>query len=258
MGSLLLLAATVWSNLHACRLGYPITTKWYFDQDVKVVLGATFTKRMWGRCGSLQKGGDVVATSQLMLRRKCDSPQMGCAQRATHKYIRHEQAIIEWSRQVISIIACCHSVKLCALAVRGFLITTQVIYFLAFRMPNTWKWPKMNMYVDLNLARFQYIDGFGCYHFCLNRFGLELNIFFWTLSQISLQFWDYRLLQGRRLTVDCHQHVGRHLLQAQCCVAWANQRNSRTDYPQHNSNCDFTFHLVHSSIAATNSTLYVA
>jgi len=37
------------------------------------------------RCGSLQKRGDVVATSQLMLRWKCDSPQMGCAQRATNK-----------------------------------------------------------------------------------------------------------------------------------------------------------------------------
>ena len=31
--------------LHTCRLGFPITTKWCFDQDVKVVPGATFTKR---------------------------------------------------------------------------------------------------------------------------------------------------------------------------------------------------------------------
>jgi len=28
--------------------------------------------------------------------------------------LRREQAIIEWSRRVISIVACCHSVKLCA------------------------------------------------------------------------------------------------------------------------------------------------
>ena len=66
------------------------------------------------------KGGDFVATSQLMLRWKWDSPQMGCPQRATHKYMWHEQAKIEWSRRVISIIACCQSVKLCALAVRVF------------------------------------------------------------------------------------------------------------------------------------------
>jgi len=31
------------------------------------------------------------------------------------------------------------------------------------------------MYLDLNLAKFQYIDGYGCYHHCLNRFGLELS-----------------------------------------------------------------------------------
>ena len=30
------------------------------------------------------------------------------------------------------------------------------------------------MYLDLNVATFQYSDGFGCYHFCLNRFGLGL------------------------------------------------------------------------------------
>jgi len=53
--------------LHTCRLGFPITTKWFFNQDMKVVPGATFTKRMCDRCGSLQKGGDVVVTSQLML-----------------------------------------------------------------------------------------------------------------------------------------------------------------------------------------------
>jgi len=31
-----------------------------------------------------------------------------------------EQAIIEWSRRVISIVACCHSAKLCAHAARDF------------------------------------------------------------------------------------------------------------------------------------------
>ena len=42
---------------------FPITTKWCFDQDVKVVPGATFTKRTCNGWGSLQTRGDVVATS---------------------------------------------------------------------------------------------------------------------------------------------------------------------------------------------------
>jgi len=40
---------------HICRLGFPIKTKWCFDQDVKVVPGATFAKRMCDRCGSVEK-----------------------------------------------------------------------------------------------------------------------------------------------------------------------------------------------------------
>jgi len=47
---------------------------------------------------------------------------------------------------------------------------------------------KMNMYLDLNLATFQYIDEFSCYHIYLNRFGLELMIFFWTSSQLRFSF----------------------------------------------------------------------
>ena len=46
----------------------------------------------------------------------------------------------------------------------------------------------------LNLAASYYFDGFGCYHFCLTRFRLELMIFFWTSSQHSVQFWECRLL----------------------------------------------------------------
>jgi len=37
-----------------------------------------------------------------------------------HRYLWHEQAITEWLRRMISIVACCHSVKLCALAARAF------------------------------------------------------------------------------------------------------------------------------------------
>jgi len=64
----------------------------------------------------------------------------------------------------------------------SFPMATQEIYIPVFRMPNTWKWPGMSMYLDLdlNLATFQYVDGFGYFHFCLTRFGLELIIFLWT------------------------------------------------------------------------------
>jgi len=37
-----------------------------------------------------------------------------------HTYMWHEQAIIEWSWHVNSIVACCHSAKLCAHAARDF------------------------------------------------------------------------------------------------------------------------------------------
>jgi len=69
----------------------------------------------WSKC--------TVTTSRLTLRWMCDSPRQGCAWRITpiYSYMWHEQAIAEWSRQVISTIACCcHSVKLCALAAQGF------------------------------------------------------------------------------------------------------------------------------------------
>jgi len=44
-----------WEALRTCFSAFPITTKWCFDQDVKVVPGTTFTKRTCNRCDSLQK-----------------------------------------------------------------------------------------------------------------------------------------------------------------------------------------------------------
>jgi len=106
--------------LRTCRSGFPIATKWCCDQDVKVVWSSTFTQRKCDRCGSLWKGGDVVATSPVVLRWLCDSPRTGCAWRITPLCMWREQAIIEWSRRVISIVACCHGAKLCAHAARDF------------------------------------------------------------------------------------------------------------------------------------------
>jgi len=92
---------------------------WYCAKDVKIMPDAAFTKRMCYRCGSLWKG-DVVATSWLTLCLMCDSPWTGCARKIKPIYMWREQAIIMWSHWVISIVACCHNVKLCARAVRAF------------------------------------------------------------------------------------------------------------------------------------------
>ena len=51
------------------------------------------------------------------------SPRTECARRKT-PYMWREQATIEWSRRVMSIVACCHSVKLCAHAARAFPVAT--------------------------------------------------------------------------------------------------------------------------------------
>ena len=57
-------------NVKLCTLAdrpFQSQKMWCCEQDVKVVPGATFTKRTCDRCNSLQKGEDVVVTSQLAL-----------------------------------------------------------------------------------------------------------------------------------------------------------------------------------------------
>jgi len=54
-------------GLRTCCSAFPITTKWCFDQHVKLVPGTTFTKRTCNRCCLLKKRGDVVATCRLAL-----------------------------------------------------------------------------------------------------------------------------------------------------------------------------------------------
>ena len=61
----------------------------------------------------------TVATSPVALRWMCDSRLTGCVRKITPIYTWHEKAITEWSRRVISFVACCHSAKLCALAARA-------------------------------------------------------------------------------------------------------------------------------------------
>jgi len=65
----------------------------------------------------------------------CASPRTGCVRRITPIYTWREQAITEWSRSV----ACCHRVKLCALAARltdwnnTFTCESQVAEIASFR-----------------------------------------------------------------------------------------------------------------------------
>jgi len=74
------------------------------------------------RCDNMQTAFDVstVATSRLAWHWMCNSPQKGCVRRITSIYMWREQAIKEWSRWVISVVPCCHSVKLWALAAQAF------------------------------------------------------------------------------------------------------------------------------------------
>jgi len=50
----------------------------------------------------------------------CDTPRAGCAWRTTPTYMWRKQVELEWVRREISIVACSHSVKRCALAARSF------------------------------------------------------------------------------------------------------------------------------------------
>jgi len=106
--------------LRACRSGFPIATIWCCDQDVKVVPGSAFTQRTCDWCGSLLKGGGVIATTPLELCWSARFTTNGMCAKNNTIYMWHEQAIIEWSRRVNSLVACCPSAKLCALAARAF------------------------------------------------------------------------------------------------------------------------------------------
>jgi len=70
----------------------------------------------------------VLLLQPIHWRCMCDSPRLGCAQRITPIYMCHEQAIIQWSRRVISIVACCHGVKLCTLAAQAFRSQKMVLW----------------------------------------------------------------------------------------------------------------------------------
>jgi len=61
-----------------------------------------------------------VATTLQMLRWNVRFTTNGMYTKKNTKYAWREQAIIEWSRCVISVVVCCHSAKLCVLATWAF------------------------------------------------------------------------------------------------------------------------------------------
>jgi len=72
---------------------------------------------------------ESVATSRLALNVRFTTNGM-YAKNNTHMYMWREQAITKLSRRVISIVACCHSVKLCELPARAFRSQQKYCWFL--------------------------------------------------------------------------------------------------------------------------------
>jgi len=104
-----------------------------------------------------------------------------CIKSNTQIFMWREQAIIEWSRQVISIVACCNSVKLCALAAWAF-------------------WSQHRKYIFPCLSHAQYVKmtrdehalGFG-----FKSCDISTYWWMWMLSFLLNQIWigiDYFLL----------------------------------------------------------------
>jgi len=120
MWSLLLLAATVWSFAHLALM---------FSDRNKMV--------MWPECEgharcSLHKKNVRLVRFIVKRRGCCCNLSVGaalnviftmnrmCAKNNTHIYVAWtSNTVIEWLWHVISIVACCHSVKLCTLVTRA-------------------------------------------------------------------------------------------------------------------------------------------
>ena len=123
-------------GLCTCRSAFQVTTKWCFDQDVKMVPG------------SLQPSQKERAIGAVCWKNE------GC---------------------------CCN-------------LSVGVALKVWFSHAQYMKMTRDEHVLGWNLTTFQYIDWFGSYHICLNRICLELMIFVWTSSQLSVQFLDCRLL----------------------------------------------------------------
>jgi len=108
-------------------LVFPITAIcWCCGQDVNAMPSAAFTKRTSDCCGSLYKGGNVVATSPLALCWMCDSPRMGSAQIRTTPIYLYVAWTSKWSRGwSLFIVACYHKCEALRICRSGFVIATR-------------------------------------------------------------------------------------------------------------------------------------
>ena len=129
----------------------------------------------------------IVATSPLALRWICDSPRTGFARRITLICMWREQATIEWLWRMISIVACCHSVKICAHAARAF--RSQHHKFITKSYPQFWT------FISSNCNRFSQIM------FAFLSPELSWVEFIWRKLRISKTRKKSQQLQKRRGTV---------------------------------------------------------
>ena len=132
MWTLLLLAATVRSFAHMAA------------RDFRSQQNGAVT-RMWRSCGVQPSHkehaiGAVRCKKEGMLLQPLRWCCVDCVihhewdvrEEQHHTYMWRELAIIEWSWHVNSIVACCHSAKLCAHAFRDFRSQQQVAGILSF------------------------------------------------------------------------------------------------------------------------------
>ena len=114
-----------WISINACWQWHGVLLRWGTQLDKMCQMGLKpflvqtcwleASTATWSRCWV-----GLLLLRSPVLRWMCDSPWTGCAWRITSIYMWHKQAIIEWLWHVISIVACCHSVKFCALAAQAF------------------------------------------------------------------------------------------------------------------------------------------
>jgi len=117
--------------LRTCCSGFPIITKWPFDQDVMVVPGATFTKRTFiatgGYCCNLLVG--------VALKVRFITNGM-CAKSNTQIYVARtsNNRVITSGDPYCCLLPQRETLRTCRPCL---LIATQETYFLVFRMPDT-------------------------------------------------------------------------------------------------------------------------
>ena len=106
--------------LHTCCSGFRITTKMVLWPGCEDHARCRLYKKNMGSVQSVVKRRGYCCNLSAGIALNVRFPMNGmCAKNNTHNMWR-EQAIIKLSQRVISIVACCHSVKLCTPAARAF------------------------------------------------------------------------------------------------------------------------------------------